>query len=83
MCGIAGIVNFDGRNILPENIKRMTSSMQHRGPDDEGHVLFSSKLAAPPPIQFKRIEEVTGIPYQVNIALGHRRLSILDLTVAE
>lgn len=56
MCGIAGIFSFDKRIVSEEIIKKMTSLMSHRGPDDEGF-FFGSK-----------------------IGLGHRRLSIIDLT---
>jgi asparagine synthase (glutamine-hydrolysing) len=37
MCGIAGILNFDGRSVLLEDLKKMTDSIAHRGPDGEGH----------------------------------------------
>jgi asparagine synthase (glutamine-hydrolysing) len=36
MCGIAGIVRFDGGAVRPEAIAAMTRSIQHRGPDDHG-----------------------------------------------
>jgi asparagine synthase (glutamine-hydrolysing) len=37
MCGIAGKVNFDrSKSIDIEEIKQMTDSIRHRGPDDEG-----------------------------------------------
>lgn len=37
MCGITGIINFDKeQNIIPTVLRRMTDSMHHRGPDDEG-----------------------------------------------
>ena len=55
MCGIAGILRFDGSSVSPEEIKKMTNEMAHRGPDGEGY--FVSQ----------------------NIALGHRRLSIIDI----
>ena len=56
MCGIAGKLNFDLYNkINLEELKKMTDSIAHRGPDDEGHYINN------------------------NIALGFRRLSIIDL----
>lgn len=58
MCGIAGIINFDGRPPLKEAIKEMTNALSHRGPDDEGFY------------------------FEEGIALGHRRLSIIDLSPA-
>jgi asparagine synthase (glutamine-hydrolysing) len=36
MCGIAGILSFDGRPVAPERLRAMTGAMVHRGPDDEG-----------------------------------------------
>jgi asparagine synthase (glutamine-hydrolysing) len=33
MCGIAGIFNFDGRNVDPAVLTRMTTVLAHRGPD--------------------------------------------------
>jgi asparagine synthase (glutamine-hydrolysing) len=36
MCGIAGIIRFDGRAVRREEIAAMIGSIRHRGPDDEG-----------------------------------------------
>lgn len=37
MCGIAGILNInDSREIAPETLRRMLSSIKHRGPDEFG-----------------------------------------------
>lgn len=57
MCGICGYYSFKREltKDLPSLIKKMTITLKHRGPDEEGY--FCSK----------------------NIALGHRRLSIIDL----
>jgi asparagine synthase (glutamine-hydrolysing) len=58
MCGIAGILRFDGRAADPGLVERMTDALAHRGPDGRGvHVCGS-------------------------LGLGHRRLSIIDLTAA-
>jgi asparagine synthase (glutamine-hydrolysing) len=56
MCGIAGIFMRNGEGIPdPCLIRRMTDTLRHRGPDEEGF-------------------------YQDGpVALGHRRLSIIDL----
>lgn len=44
MCGICGQYNFkDQAPIIPENIIRMTKTLAHRGPDDEGYY-FSGPL---------------------------------------
>ncbi len=67
MCGITGAVwNEARRAIGRETLLRMTSALRHRGPDDEGGHLEEIRLS--------RAEGTT-----VGVALGHRRLSIIDL----
>lgn len=36
MCGICGIVNFNGQPVTASSIEAMMVKMKHRGPDDEG-----------------------------------------------
>ena len=36
MCGIAGIVSFDGAPVAREVLQRMGAALAHRGPDAEG-----------------------------------------------
>ena len=36
MCGIAGILNFDGSRVKDVDLSLMCDSIRHRGPDDEG-----------------------------------------------
>ena len=36
MCGIAGIVNFDGRPVAHADLAAMTDAIAHRGPDGDG-----------------------------------------------
>src|SRR4030067_980435 len=85
MCGITGIYSFK-ENVKPEHIKKMANSLRHRGPDDEGflavnlgftkaYALTGSESKVPGP----RIEEFDK---PVNLLLGHRRLSIIDLSAA-
>lgn len=56
MCGICGKINFNSEPVDEILLKRMTSCLSHRGPDDE------------------------GIYLKDNVGLGHRRLSIIDLS---
>jgi asparagine synthase (glutamine-hydrolysing) len=56
VCGIAGILRLDGTPVRPEEIRAMTASIGHRGPDDEGQLV------------------------EGNVAIGMRRLAIVDLT---
>ena len=67
MCGITGIAYTNGRPVERDVLAKMTKTLAHRGPDDEGvFIAESSKLKA----QSRRI----------NVGLGHRRLSIIDLS---
>jgi asparagine synthase (glutamine-hydrolysing) len=36
MCGIAGIVRFDGKKVNEAQVQSMLQTIKHRGPDDEG-----------------------------------------------
>ena len=67
MCGIAGAVWFDPEKALDRaTLDRMTSVLAHRGPDDCGALERPLISRAP----------YADIP---GAALGHRRLSIIDL----
>jgi asparagine synthase (glutamine-hydrolysing) len=58
VCGIAGIVFFNDRDVDASLVRGMTDAMSHRGPDSDG--FFT----------------------QGQVGLGHRRLSIIDLSTA-
>jgi asparagine synthase (glutamine-hydrolysing) len=68
MCGICGKINIEGKEIPQELIHQMTSALSHRGPDDEG--IYMSKQSPG-----------NSYPF-VSVGLGHKRLSIIDLTKA-
>ena len=34
MCGIAGIIRWDGRPVVEQDIRAMCRMMVHRGPDE-------------------------------------------------
>jgi asparagine synthase (glutamine-hydrolysing) len=55
MCGLSGFVSLDRRAADENTLRRMTATLRHRGPDDEGYFLDGP------------------------VALGHRRLNIIDL----
>src|SRR5262245_62002678 len=68
MCGITGAIwTRDELAISPETLGNMTTAIRHRGPDDSGQ--FRNELAVHPPYG--------ALP---GVALGVRRLSIIDLT---
>lgn len=60
MCGICGIIDYEGGYIREDIIRSMADRMIERGPDDGGIFL-----------------DLEGAP---QIGLGHRRLSIIDLS---
>jgi asparagine synthase (glutamine-hydrolysing) len=67
MCGICGQFNFgDGAPVLPEMIARMTGSIEHRGPDDEGYH-FDGALG----LGFRRLSII-------DLAGGHQPMSDAD-----
>ena len=39
MCGIAGIINFDGEPASEIQLQNMTNAIIHRGPDGKGHYI--------------------------------------------
>ena len=39
MCGITGIVNFNGKPVDAEVLRKMNNLLIHRGPDDEGYFI--------------------------------------------
>jgi len=46
MCGIAGILSTKPKSDITAKLKAMQTAMIHRGPDDSGHYLSNSQLAA-------------------------------------
>lgn len=88
MCGINGIFSRKtGLDFISLGSK-MNALIQHRGPDDEGIVVFSEDKAFPKgtPKSVKREEGINYLEFvdtHTNDAFGmfgHQRLSILDLS---
>ena len=77
MCGITGIIESSPQSSLQDNLHKMTSLAAHRGPDDEGIVLFSSEG-----IFSESSNCHNKVDSSWNAGLGHRRLSIIDLSAA-
>ncbi|MBO7678895.1 MAG: asparagine synthetase B, partial [Thermoguttaceae bacterium] len=66
MCGICGAVGRSRVPVSPETLDAMVDSLTHRGPDDRGTLLLSPGQGA--------------FSSRAGAALGHRRLSIIDLS---
>lgn len=77
MCGLVAIYKSSERKLDPKLLEAMTNTLHHRGPDDYGfgfvgpgtHCLWREE--PPAPIHSRGV-----------VAMGHRRLSIIDLSVA-
>lgn len=93
MCGIAGF--FSTKPQPARIVGKMTDLIRHRGPDDEGFALFQEPSAMPrvcggadtpddayrAAIAYAPKETLCSLSdYPVTLALGHRRLSIVDLS---
>ena len=64
MCGICGKISLNAGEVDRNVIQRMTDVLAHRGPDEEG-VYLSGGISQNSPVR---------------VALGHRRLKIIDLS---
>lgn len=83
MCGIAGIYSLKGV-VNPAWIKTMADTLKHRGPDDEGYLSANTSTGSlcrltGPDSQVKG-REIETSDNGGNLLLGHRRLSILDIS---
>lgn len=70
MCGICGKLNFDRENrVSPDLVKAMADRIQHRGPDDEGFLIFGQVG-----LGFRRLSII-------DLQTGHQPLSNEDGSV--
>ncbi len=81
MCGILGIHSQKMEKYL---IVRMTESLRHRGPDDEGYLAVNTVERSVFPLSGKdskvSLPDINGFSEKADLFLSHRRLSIIDLT---
>ena len=92
MCGISAIISFEETDLI-SNVFKMTDMIRHRGPDDEGYAVFGINTSD---IKIYGGDDThqsvygAGLNYTPaqkhpskthgKLALGHRRLSIIDLS---
>lgn len=93
MCGIGALLDPRG-GLQPGALQAMQATVRHRGPDDEGLVLFRGDGATPSAFGGDDTDPAaysSGLPYAPSreasgagaiLGLAHRRLSILDLSAA-
>lgn len=86
MCGIAALYEPSAPAWLPEVARRMTRAVRHRGPDGEGLLFFAPTSGAAVAVTTDEtppgVHGAAEAPAGATFALGHRRLSILDLSTA-
>ena len=90
MCGISAVISLHEKDL--SFISAMNQEIAHRGPDDEGFVFFSNDGRAhcfggdatpdevfASPLAYCPKDKINEA-FRAKVALGHRRLSILDLS---
>ena len=87
MCGIVGLFRQTPGTVNPEEIRRTLDRMRHRGPDDEGYLAVRMSDGKVVPCGGRDSERRLDLPDLeiargggFNLVLGHRRLSIIDLS---
>jgi len=81
MCAIAGLYDVAGQAVEPSVLERMVCLQAHRGPDGEGYVLLDAQgLEQPVALKGRLTDALGASPRRYTIALGHRRLAIVDLS---
>jgi asparagine synthase (glutamine-hydrolysing) len=85
MCGIFGVISKNKIDSL--NLEKVSKSIKHRGPDDEGYLLFdlnrriSTEYSGNDTIKDIHIPHIRRNDDEYNSAFVHRRLSIIDLSM--
>jgi len=95
MCGITGLFTKKNTGKVVENLELMTQALAHRGPDDEGYTLVGyrgtdvftedfagTQTSADSVKQLKGNFLTQAHHTQWAAGLGHRRLSIFDVSSA-
>lgn len=87
MCGVTAIVNKGGVKV--QSLIKANQIVSHRGPDDEGYLLLDADnrlqvyAGSDTASQTQKAHQYPTIPNDKRdwkVGLGHRRLSILDLS---
>ena len=79
MCGITGIVALNGRPVDLRVLQRMNDVQAHRGPDGEGFIVSWPESNGFCSAFLRHTTQERATP-PARVALGHRRLAILDLS---
>ncbi|KAA3646370.1 MAG: asparagine synthase (glutamine-hydrolyzing) [Chloroflexi bacterium] len=79
MCGISGLFNINGINGNLLEFRRSIDVVSYRGPDDYGTAYFQVNSDEARLIE-RSIGQEMAPQQQATLALGHRRLAIIDLS---
>ena len=86
MCGISGYLDLKN-GVSVETLRQMNDVIRHRGPDDEGYALIGACGAflcggadTDPSLNLPPLSNAFLVEGGAFLGLGHRRLSILDLS---
>lgn len=87
MCGISGLY-LSGEGADGALFEAFTNTLRHRGPDDEGYLAYDCDTRTASELWGRDSHVQPGNPIQTlapharRLLLGHRRLSIIDLSTA-
>ena len=93
MCGITGVISFNQSTVI-RHVRQMTDRLRHRGPDSEGYLFISGENILPSfsndtsssvknsRLPYSPASDADSLNDVCTIGLGHRRLTILDLSEA-
>ena len=92
MCGIFGVWHTDGQPVALAAVRNAVTSLRHRGPGDEGYLLANTRAGravlcagddTTAELNLPHIDDISRSGgEQFNLALGFRRLAIVDLSPA-
>jgi asparagine synthase (glutamine-hydrolysing) len=78
MCGIFGVINFDGQPVDKQKVLSARDILAHRGPDDSGFYESCTHASMQVVLAKSDLSGEAG----PSVVLAHRRLSIIDLSPA-
>ena len=89
MCGITGLWHLDGRTVPSSPMMQMVSTIEHRGPDDEGYLFlntatscYEERRGQDTVTKLRMLDVQRPTNEQYDLAFGFRRLSIIDCSSA-
>lgn len=82
MCGISGILSLNNQPVSGAQLLSMTNALAHRGPDGEGYLLTNNDEYCSALKRERNSALVISLKNAQHIAMGHKRLSVTDLSNA-